>query len=59
MTVSSKTRNLSLEISVLKKYQTADLLGVETRLGYADVAGTIDNAHQKGWAFVSPEGVAK
>ncbi len=59
MTVTSKTRNLSLEIMVLKKDQTADLMGVEKWLGYADVTGSIDNTPQKGWAFVSPEGIAK
>jgi len=59
MTVTSKTRNLSLEIKVLKKDQTADLMGVEKWLGYADVTGTIDNKPQKGWAFISPEGNAK
>jgi hypothetical protein len=59
ITVTSKIRNLSLEVMVLKKDQTADLLGVEVWLGYADVTGTIDNRPQKGWAFVSPEGNAK
>lgn len=57
ISVTSKERNLNLNVRVFKNDQTANLLGVEKWFGYADIDGSIDNKPQKGWAFFSPIGI--
>ncbi|MBC2717310.1 MAG: lipocalin family protein [Desulfobacteraceae bacterium] len=57
ISVRSVERDLSLDIRVLKKDQTSNLLGVEKWFGYADIEGRIDNKPQKGWAFFIPVGI--